>query len=163
MVVETSVALPAANSASTAGAALGSGAARTTRRGQRAAERRPALDHVLDLLGTRARVEVRRLAELVVGDGQLEPVAEHAQLVLAELLRLVGEVAGLDALAQRPALDGLGQDHGRGALVLGRGLVGGERPCGSRGRRGGALMSSSERCSTSLRSRGSGPKKFSRT
>ncbi len=35
------------------------------------------------------------------------------------------DVAGLDARAQGPALHGVGEDHGRRAGVLGRGLVGG--------------------------------------
>ena len=35
----------------------------------------------------------------------------------------MGDVAGLDARAEGPALDGLGEDHGRRAGVLGRGLV----------------------------------------
>ena len=47
------------------------------------------------------------------------------QLGLVELLGLVGDVAGLDARAERPALDGVGEDHRRRAGVLGRGLVGG--------------------------------------
>jgi hypothetical protein len=68
-------------------------------------------------------VVVRRVLELRVGDRQLDPVAEDLQLGLGQLLRLVGDVAGLDARPERPALDGLGEDHGRRALVLGRGLV----------------------------------------
>ena len=44
IVVDTGVVLPAANSASTAGAGAGSGVARTIRRGQRATQRSPALD-----------------------------------------------------------------------------------------------------------------------
>ncbi len=63
--------------------------------------------------------------ELVVRDRQLEPVAEDAQLGLGELLGLVGDVASLDAGAERPALDRLGQDDRRPAAVLGGGAVGG--------------------------------------
>src|SRR6266567_9015317 len=39
-----------------------------------------------------------------------------------ELLHLVGGVAGLEVRAERPALDGVGQDHRRLADVLGRRL-----------------------------------------
>ena len=48
---------------------------------------------------------------------QVEPLPEGQQLVLGHLLDLVGGVPCLEALAQRPALDGLGQNH-RGGLVL---------------------------------------------
>ena len=71
-------------------------------------------------------MEVRRVLELLVGDRQLEPVAEHPQLGLGQLLRLVGDVAGLDAAAEGPALDRLGEDHRRRARELGRREVGGE-------------------------------------
>ncbi len=94
--------------------------------GQRPAERSPPLAHVADLLGVRAGVEVRRILELLVGDRQLEAVAEDPELVLVELLRLVRDVAGLDAAAKGPALDGLGQHDRRRTPELRRGLVGGE-------------------------------------
>jgi hypothetical protein len=45
-------------------------------------------------------------------------VAEFAQLLLVELLLLVGDVLALAGLAQAVALDGAGQDHRRRALVL---------------------------------------------
>ena len=125
IVVETGVWLPAANSASTSGAGAGSGARLDPALRDRAVERPAPLQQVLDLLGLRARVVVRRVLEGVVRDRQLEPVAEDLELGLAELLGLVGDVAGLDARAQGPALDRLGEDHRRRALVLGRGLVGG--------------------------------------
>ena len=48
-----------------------------------------------------------------------------AQLLLGHLLDLVGGVAGLEVGAERPALDGLGQDDRGRALVLDGGLVGG--------------------------------------
>ena len=123
IVVETGVALPAENSASTAGAGAGSGSARTVRRGQRPTEHPTPLDEVADLFGIGARVVVRRFLERVVGDRQLEAIAEDAQLGLVELLRLVGDVAGLDAGAERPALDRVGEDHRRRTGVLGGGLV----------------------------------------
>ena len=90
-----------------------------------AAQLAAPLEHVLDLGRLRAGVVVRRLLQLVVGDRQLQPVAEDLQLVLGQLLGLVGDVAGLDARAQRPALDRLGQDHHRRAGVLHRRGVGG--------------------------------------
>ena len=116
--------LPPANSASIAGRRLGQGrgADHATRHGT--AERLAPLVDVLDLVGVRPRVVVRRVLELGVGDRQLEAVAEDAQLLLRELLGLVGHVPGLDARAERPALHGLGQDDRRGTLVLGRRLVG---------------------------------------
>ncbi len=117
--------LPAANSASTAGARGGQGLGPDDPLGDGPTERPPALHEVLDLFRLGARVVVRGVLELGVRDGQLDAVAEHAQLVLGQLLGLVGDVASLDARAQRPALDRLGQDDRRGAAVLGRGLVGG--------------------------------------
>jgi hypothetical protein len=68
-------------------------------------------------------MEVRSLLQLLVRDRQLETVAEHPELLLGELLRLVGDVARLDPRPERPALDGLGEDDRRGTPVLGRGLV----------------------------------------
>ena len=123
IVVETGVSEPPANSLSTLAGGAGSGCDRTTRFGIEPAERLAPLAEVLDLLGVGARVVVRRVLELRVRDRQLEPVAEDLQLGLGQLLRLVGDVAGLDARPERPALDGLGEDHGRRALVLGRRLV----------------------------------------
>ena len=92
---------------------------------QRPAQRAASLDEVLDLLGIRARVVVRRVLEGLVRDRQLEAVAEDPELGLVELLGLVGDVAGLDPGPERPALDRVGEDHRRGAGVLGGGLVGG--------------------------------------
>ena len=136
--------------------------------GERAAELLAALLHVLDLLGVLARVVERRragprrLARVAVGDRQVEPVAEPLEVVLGQLLHLVGGVAALEGV-ERPALDGLGEDHGRLADVLG-GRV--ERRvdlavvvAAARQLRGSA---SSVMCSTILRSRGSPPKKCSR-
>jgi len=92
---------------------------------QLTAERPTPLQEIAHLLGIGARVVVRRLRELLVGDRELQPVAEDAQLGLGQLLGLVGDVATLDAGAERPALDRLGQDHGGRALELGGQLVGG--------------------------------------
>src|ERR1019366_9937636 len=88
-----------------------------------AAECPAPLAEVLDLLGVRARVVVRRSDDLVVRDRQLQPIAEDPELRLVELLRLMGDVPGLDTAPERPALDRLGEDDRRGPLRLGRGLV----------------------------------------
>ena len=58
---------------------------------------------------------------------EVQAVAQGDELGLGHLLDLVGRVAALEALTERPALDGLGQDHRRhaGADVLRRRLVGG--------------------------------------
>ncbi len=89
--------------------------------GQVAAQGGPPLLHVLDLVGLLAGVVVRRQLGLQgrVRDLQVEPVAELLELGHRELLHLVGGVAGLEVRAQGPALDGVGQDHGRLADVLG--------------------------------------------
>ena len=115
---------PAKNSVKVASFGAGSGIGFTTRRGTRATELATPLEHVLDLGRIGTGVVVRRLLELLVGDRQLEAVAEDLQLVGRQLLRLVGDVAALDARAERPALHRLGQDHGRRAGVRGGGGVG---------------------------------------
>ena len=99
--------------------------------GERAAERPAALHHVLVLDGVLRRDVVRRVVgvDRVLGDlvVQVQPVAQGDELVLGHLLDLVGGVAALEALAERPALDRLGQDDRRGAAaeVLRGRLVGG--------------------------------------
>ncbi len=85
--------------------------------------------HVAVLDGVLGGPEVRRSLGVqgVIGDlvVQAEPVAERLQLVHGHLLDLMGGVAALEARAEGPALDGLGQDHRRGPGLFGRGLVGG--------------------------------------
>ena len=120
----TAVALPAANSASIVGATAAEQLRPDDPLRERPAEARPALAQVADLLRVRARVVVRRVLELVVGDRQLEPVAEDLELGLGQLLGLVGDVARLDARPEGPALDRVGEDDRRRADVLGRRLVG---------------------------------------
>ena len=101
------------------------------RLGSEPAERPAALHHVLVLDGVLRRDVVRRVVgvDRVLGDlvVQVQPVAQGDELVLGHLLDLVGGVAALEALAERPALDRLGQDHRRrpAAEVLRRRLVGG--------------------------------------
>ena len=56
---------------------------------------------------------------------QEEPVPQLAELGIGEFLDLMGGVAALDVGTEGPALDRLGQDHGRGPGQLGRQVVGG--------------------------------------
>ena len=66
----------------------------------------------------------RRFSNDLVVDGDVEAGAELAQLLLIHLLLLMGDVASLTRFTETIALDGLGKDHGGGALVLHRSLVG---------------------------------------
>ena len=95
--------------------------------GQCSAERLPASHQVLVLVGLESRVRVRwqLVGQQRIGDRELEAIAEHLQLGLAHLLHLVGGVAGLEARAERPSLDGVGQDHRRRAAMVERLPVGG--------------------------------------
>ncbi len=70
-------------------------------------------------------VERRHLVavDVLVADGQEEPVAELLQVVVGELLHLVGCVAALEGV-DRPTLDCLGEDDGGLPDVLGCGLEG---------------------------------------
>jgi hypothetical protein len=72
---------------------------------------------VLDLLGVLAGVDVGRQValELLVGDVEVEPVAEGLERLRRQLLHLVDGVAGLEVRPERPALDGLGEDDRRRA------------------------------------------------
>ena len=80
---------------------------------------------ILRLAAVRRRTEERRLRDLLVADRDAEPRPELAQLLFVQLLLLVRDVAALARFAQPVALDRLGQDHRRLALVFHRGLVGG--------------------------------------
>ena len=99
--------------------------------GERPAERLAALHHVLVLDRVLGRDVVRRVVgvDRVLGDlvVEVQAVAQGDELGLGHLLDLVRRVAALEALAERPALDGLGQDDRRRARaeVLGGRLVGG--------------------------------------
>ena len=116
---------PAKNSVNTSSVGAGSGLATTGAAGTTPPSGRAALEHVLDLGRVCAGVVVRRLLEVLVGDRQLEPVAEDLQLVLVQLLRLVGDVPAGDPRTERPTLQGLGEDDRRPAGVGDRGRVGG--------------------------------------
>ncbi|CAH0213186.1 hypothetical protein SRABI128_02023 [Microbacterium sp. Bi128] len=90
--------------------------------GQEAAERTTTLEHVLDRLVVLAGVVVRRLVgvllQLRVRDRDVHRVAEGLEVVQRQLLHLVGRVAALEVRTEAVALDGLGEDDGRLALVL---------------------------------------------
>ena len=62
--------------------------------------------------------QVGQLGQLVVGHRQAEAVAEAADGLDVHLLLLVGDVHRLAGLAHAEALDGLGEDQRRLALVL---------------------------------------------
>ena len=94
-------------------------------RGQQTAQGPPALPQILHLLTVLGRPVEGHLGDLVIRDGDAETAAEMAQLLLVELLLLVGDVAPLASLPQAVALDGFGQNHGGGALVGHRGVIGG--------------------------------------
>ena len=101
---------------------------RTTRTGSGPSSTRPRARRYSMASEPSARADVGRVAlERGVGDvvGQVEAVAQRAQLRLGHLLDLVGGVARLDLGPERPALDRLGQDHRGRALLLGGQLVGG--------------------------------------
>ena len=67
---------------------------------------------------------VRRIVrEAVVGNRELQSVAEDLELREAHFLGLVRDVARLDGGAERPALHRLGQDRRRRARVAHRGVV----------------------------------------
>ena len=83
-------------------------------------KRLPALQHVLHLVRVRTRMEVGGVLQLGVRNRQVAGgQAEAPRLGLGKLLGLVGDVAGLDSGAQRPALDRLGQHNRWGAAMLG--------------------------------------------
>ena len=101
-----------------AGSSIGRRAV-VVRLGERAVERGPALQEVALGLGVVGERDVGRL--LVVGQRvlrdlllEVEARAQRAELVGGHLLDLVGGVAALDVRAERPALDRLGEDDGRG-------------------------------------------------
>src|SRR6202042_1859815 len=93
-------------------------------RRQRAAERLAARQQVFLLRAARRQLEERHFGEFVVGERNLEAVAERLQRVVADLLRLVGDHLTFAGLAHAVALDGLGENDGRLALVVARRLVG---------------------------------------
>ncbi len=93
------------------------------------AEGAASRDEVLVHRRSLRRAVVGRLlgVEGLVGDLvlQAQPGAQHPELLLGHLLDLVRGVARLDLGPERPSLDGLREDGGRRADLLGGGLVGG--------------------------------------
>ena len=85
---------------------------------QVAAQRLAALVQVLHFRRVVGRLEERDLGQLVVRDRDGEAVAHFADGFVVQLLGLVRRVARLARLAHAEALDGLHQQHGRGALVF---------------------------------------------
>ena len=99
--------------------------------GHETVEGTPTLHHVLVLDGVGTELDVRRVlvVDELLGDLILEmqTVTHVQQLLLGHFLDLVRRVASLEALAQRPTLDGFGQDDSgaAGAEVVRRSFVGG--------------------------------------
>ena len=71
------------------------------------------------------RAVERGIRDLVVRNGDVEPIAKRLQRVLAHLLLLVGDVLPLARFPHPVALHGLGEDDGRLAGVLDRLGIGG--------------------------------------
>ncbi len=94
-------------------------------RRQRAAERGAALVQIFLLRAARRQLEEGNLGQFLVGQRDLEAVAEAFQRVFADLLGLMGDHHAFAGLAHAVAFDGLGENDGRLALVLARRLVGG--------------------------------------
>ena len=92
---------------------------------QVAAELLAALLHVADFRAVVGGTIERRLVQFLVGDGNSEARAEHAQLVFVQLFLLVGDVLAFASFAQSVAFDGLGQNDGRRSLVFDGRFVGG--------------------------------------
>ena len=105
-------------------------------RRQVAAERLAPRLQVAHLLAVLGRLAERHVGDVVIGERDVEAVAQLAQRLLVQLLLLVRDHLALGRLAEAEALDGLAQDHGRPALVCdGRG-VGRIDLAAHRGRRG---------------------------
>jgi hypothetical protein len=94
-------------------------------RRQRPAQRGAPLAQERHLRRVLRRAVEAHVADLLVGEGQAEAVAEGQQRVLGHLLLLVGDVLAFARLPHPVALDGLGEDHRRLAGVLDGRLVGG--------------------------------------
>ena len=75
------------------------------------------------LLAARRQLAEWEALDIVVGDRDIEAVAKRPELVGVHFLLLVGDVLALAGLAHAIALHGLGQDHGRAALVGDRGRI----------------------------------------
>ena len=98
---------------------------RAPARGQVAAEAHAPLAHVFELLRAFRKGEVGHLLELIVGYWQRKAIAHVADRLHRHLLLLMGDVLRFARHAHAVALDGLGQDDRRLALVMGCRVVGG--------------------------------------
>ncbi len=85
--------------------------------GQVAAQRLAPLVQVLHLRRVVGRLVEGDLRQVGVADRDVEAVADVADVVVGQLLRLVRGVLALAGAAHAPALDGLDQQHGGLALV----------------------------------------------
>ena len=92
-------------------------------RRQVTAERLAARLHIFVLGRAFGRLQVFEVIHLLVGERQLEAVAERLERGRAHLFLLVGDVLRLARLAHAIALHGLGQDHRRLALVVHRRVI----------------------------------------
>ena len=79
---------------------------------------------VFEFLAVRGRLIEGGGGDAVLGDGDVEAVAEGLEVGLTHLLLGMGDVHALPSHAHAITLDGLGQDHRRLPLVLYRGLIG---------------------------------------
>src|SRR5690606_10976611 len=91
---------------------------------ERSAELLPPLEQI-GLLLVRER-DIGGLVDLLRWYRDVEPIAEGAELVLRQLLLLMGDVLALAGLAHAVALHGFDEDDRRLALVSHRAVVGGE-------------------------------------
>src|SRR5690554_4518481 len=93
--------------------------------GQVPAQRLATLVQVFHLGRIVGRTKIRQFFEFVVGDGNVEPVAELAHRSHVELLLLVRGVLGLADVTHAVTLDGFGKNDGRLAGMVGGGVEGG--------------------------------------
>jgi hypothetical protein len=92
-------------------------------RRQIAAERDAARLQVAHLLAVGRRLAEREAGDLLVGDRDIEAVANRLEILLAQLLLLVRDVQPFRRLAEPESLHGLREDDGGCALVGHRGCV----------------------------------------
>ena len=96
----------------------------TVRDGHVAAQLAPALVQIRHFGAVVGRPVERGVERGFVGNGDLEARPEVRDLLLVELLLLVGNVAAFAGLPETVALDGVGQDQGRLSLRFDRLLIG---------------------------------------
>ena len=93
-------------------------------RRQVAAQRLAAFLEVLHFRAVFGRAIERHAGNLIVGDGDIETVAERLEGHIRHFLRLMGDVLAFTGRAHAIALHGLGQNHRWLAGVLGRRGIG---------------------------------------